>query len=179
MLKRTVVSTFAVAIALATAVAQNPEPAKSTEPAKFYRLDFVVKEVEGGKVLNARAYSMMTAGDARDIASMRTGTKVPVAIGTGASFQYIDVGVNIDCRSIKEVQRDLSLYVSAEISSLPSEPAQPITAATTGMAPAVRQNRWSSWVIVPLKRSTPIFSSDDPASKRQMQVDLTVTPIGQ
>jgi hypothetical protein len=90
------------------------------------------------------------------------------------------VGVNIDCRSIKEAQRDLSLYVAAEISSLPSEPdQQPTTAATTRMAPAVRQNRWSSWVIVPLKRPTLIFSSDDPTSKRQMQVDLTVAPIGQ
>jgi len=180
VLKRTAVSTFAIAIALTTAFAQNPEPAKNTEPGKFYRLDFVVKEVEGGKVLNARAYSMMTAGDARETAAMRTGTKVPVNMGsTGTSFQYIDVGVNIDCRSIKEVQRDLSLYVAAEISSLPSEPAQPTTAAITGMGPAVRQNRWSSWVIVPLKRSTPIFSSDDPTSKRQMQVELPVTPIGQ
>jgi hypothetical protein len=175
------VSTFAIAIALATAFAQNPEPAKNTEPGKFYRLDFVVKEIEGGKVLNARAYSLITAGDSRETASLRTGTKVPVATGsTMQSFQYIDVGVNIDCRSIKEAQRDLSLYVAAEISSLPSEPdQQPTTAATTRMAPAVRQNRWSSWVIVPLKRPTLIFSSDDPTSKRQMQVDLTVAPIGQ
>ena len=131
-------------------------------------------------MLNSRAYSMMAAGDARETASMRTGTKVPVAMGsTGTSFQYIDVGVNIDCRSIKEMQHDLSLYVSAEISSLPSEPAQPTTTAAIGAAPAVRQNRWSSWVILPLKRSTLIFSSDDLASKRQMQVELTVTPIGQ
>lgn len=182
MLKRTVITPFAFAIALATAFAQNPEPAKNTEPAKFYRLDFVVKEVEGGKVLNARAYSIITAGDARETASLRTGTKIPVVTGsTLQSFQYIDVGVNIDCRSIREVQRDLSLYVSAEVSSVPSESAQATTAVTTAIAPApaVRQNRWSSWVILPLKRPTLIFSSDDLASKRQMQVELTVTPIAQ
>ena len=172
MLKRTVVSTFAVAITLATAFAQNPESAKNAEPGKFYKLDFVVKEVEGGKVLNARAYSTIIAGDTRETAAIRAGTKVPVSVGSsGTSFQYVEVGVNIDCRSLKEVQRDLSLYVSAEVSSLPSEPAQ------VTMSPAVRQNRWSSWVIVPLRRATPIFSSDDPTSKRQMQLDLTATPI--
>ena len=32
-------------------------------PSKFYKLDFVVKEVEGSKVLNARSYSMTVSED--------------------------------------------------------------------------------------------------------------------
>jgi hypothetical protein len=32
-------------------------------------------------------------------------------------------------------------------------------------------------VIVPLKKPTVVFSSDDVASKRQMQLELTATPI--
>jgi hypothetical protein len=43
--------------------------------------------------------------------------------------------------------------------------------------PSIRSNSWSSVVIVPLKTPTLIFSSDDPASKRQMQLELTATPI--
>ena len=79
--------------------------------------------------------------------------------------------MNIDCRAVKEVERGLSLNVSADISSVPSEPVP------AGTAPTVRQNKWSSPAIVPLKKPTLLFSSDDPMSKRQMQLELTVTPI--
>jgi len=177
MLKRTVLSLpmLALAMAAGTGFAQTPEAPKSAESLKFYKLEFVVKEVEGGKVLNARSYSMTAAVDAKDSASIRAGSKIPVMMSSGG-FNYIDVGVNIDCRAIREVQRDLALFVAAEVSSLPSEPAAPATigAPTT---PTVRQNRWSSSIIVPVKKPTLIFSSDDLASKRQMQLELTATPV--
>jgi hypothetical protein len=43
--------------------------------------------------------------------------------------------------------------------------------------PVVRQNQWQAGVIVPLKKPTVVFSSDDLTTKRQMQVELTATPI--
>jgi hypothetical protein len=142
------------------------------EPQKFYKLEFVVKEVEGGKVLNARTYSTTVSTDPRESTTqIRAGGKVPYQNPSGDSknFQYLDLGVNIDCRGIKEVERGLSLYVSADISSVPSDPAAP--------AAAIRQNRWSSTTLVPLKKPTLVFSSDDPMSKRQMQLEITATPI--
>jgi hypothetical protein len=41
----------------------------------------------------------------------------------------------------------------------------------------LRQNRWRSDVLVPLRKPTVIFSSDDPTSTHKMQVELTATPI--
>ncbi|HSB15461.1 MAG TPA: hypothetical protein VLE22_13460, partial [Bryobacteraceae bacterium] len=75
------------------------------------------------------------------------------------------------CADIKELERGLSLFVSADINSVPSDAAAPM------VAPTIRQNRWSSLTIVPLKKPTLIFSSDDPTTKRQMQLELTATPI--
>ena len=46
-----------------------------------------------------------------------------------------------------------------------------------GSAPMIRQNRWTSNVVVPLKKPTVIFSSDDLTTKHQMQLELTATPI--
>jgi hypothetical protein len=121
---------------------------------------------------------MTVAAGMRDTASIRAGSKVPFAVGGQTSqFQYIDVGVNIDCRYIRELQRDLSISVSADISSVPSESAAPTATGAAPPMPIVRQNRWSSLVIVPLRKPTLIFSSDDVASKRQMQLELTATPI--
>ena len=175
MLKRTVVSLPLLALALAagTGFAQGQEAPKPSEPLKFYKLEFVLKEVEGAKVLNARSYSMTAATDARGTQSIRAGIRVPYQVGNGT--QYLDIGVNIDCQVIREVQGDLSLLVTADISSLPSEPAE--TTATRLAAPIIHQNKWSSTTIVPLKKSTLIFSSDDPTSKQQMQLELAATPI--
>jgi hypothetical protein len=75
--------------------------------------------------------------------------------------------VNIDCRAAKEIQGDLALNVSAEIS----------TATTAQKQPLIRQTKWSSNVILPLGKPTVIFSSDDVASKGQMQLELTATPV--
>jgi hypothetical protein len=44
-------------------------------------------------------------------------------------------------------------------------------------APVIRQVKWNAPVIVPLGKPTVIFSSDDPSSKRQMQLELTARPI--
>ena len=172
---------LALAIAVGAAFAQTPEAPKSPEPSKFYKLEFVVQEVEGGKALNSRSYSTQAASDARDGASIRAGSRVPIPVGGPAnqgngSFQYTDVGVNIDCRSIRDSQHEISLFVTAEISSLPSESAAPASAGTQ-LPPITRQNRWSSSVVVPLSKPTVIFSSDDLMSKRQLQLQLTATPI--
>src|SRR5437667_8791353 len=69
-----------------------PEADKSPHA---YRLDFSVDEMEAGKKINSRQYSMnLKSGDENQI---KIGTRVPV--GTSQQeFQYLDVGTNIWCR---------------------------------------------------------------------------------
>jgi hypothetical protein len=167
--------TIGVLMLLATVApgfAQDGAP----EP-KFYRLDFVVKELEGGKVSNARNYSM-TISTARNgpSSAIRSGGKIPVQTGSlpvgdvaNTQFTYVDVGVNIDCRGAREISDHLAMTVVSEISNaLHTE---------NGKAPVIRKTQWSSEVIVPLRKPTTIFSSDDAGSKMQMQLELTATPI--
>jgi hypothetical protein len=132
---------------------------------KYFHLDFVVKEVEAGKTVNSRAYAM-TILTGRDRSSIRSGAKVPLP--GSAPPQYVDVGTNIDCSEARELQDELALTVTAEVST---------TADSTGTPPFIRQVKWNSPVLVPLRKPTIIFSSDDPSSKRQMQLELTATPM--
>ena len=147
----------------AVALAQAP-PA---EPISYYRLDFVIKEVEGGKVLNSRAYFMTTSTSPRN-ASIRTGSKVPYQTG-GGQYNYADVGINIDCKTIKEENNRLILDLQAEVSST--------APGAEGSLPIIRQNKWISTVTVPLNKPTIVFSSDDVTAKRQMQVEITAAAI--
>lgn len=147
------------------------EGAKATEQPKYFHLDFVLKELDGGKVVNARHYAMTISTGDTGTSGIRTGNKVPITTGgTGGEvtqFTYIDVGVNIDCKQAKEMGDDLALHVDAEISS----------AATQTHQPLIRQTKWSSSVIVPIGKATTIFSSDDVTTKGQMQLELTATPV--
>ena len=164
---------------VALAVVAGACLAQDAVPPKFYKLDFAVKDVEAGRVLNSRTYSAVVSTehvDGPQNCSMRTGSRVPYSTtgpGIGAGqYTYLDLGVNIDCRAVKELAGQLSLYVLADISSIAQEPTPSPT-----LPPFVRQNRWSSVVIVPLKNPTVLFSSDDLTTKHQMQLELTATPI--
>jgi hypothetical protein len=146
-------------------LAQDPAP-------NFYKLDFALKELESGKVMNTRSYSLIVSTDKNSPStSIRTNSKVPISTTPG-QFSYYDVGVNIDCSLIKEAQRDLALTVSAEIITTQRE--------GSGLSnPVVRSNRWTSRVAVPLKKPTTLFSSDDTVTKGQLQLELTATQIVQ
>src|ERR1700693_5426386 len=78
-----------------TEAKQNAESAAAAErekPVHAYRLDFSVNELEDGKKINTRQYSLnLNADDANEI---KIGTRVPVEAGH-EQFQYMDVGTSI------------------------------------------------------------------------------------
>ncbi len=143
---------------------------QSQETVKFYKLDFVVKEVEGGKALNSRNYSMIASTDkTAGPGSIRAGSRVPVpTTPDGKQFNHYEIGTNIDIRAVQEVGGDLSMVLTAELSTMIQDAATP---------PVVRQNKWSSNIVVAARKPSIVFSSDDATTKRQMQLELTATPI--
>ena len=157
----------------AACFAQNEEAKKPAPPPekKFYRLDLAVKELDGGKTVNSREYFMIVS-TGHENNSLRTGTKLP--FGSEDKRSYMDVGVNFDCREVGTTANgDLSMILSADVSSVADGD---LKAATAGY-PVLRTNRWGSSVVVPLGRTTAVFSSDDLASKRRMQVEVTATAV--
>lgn len=146
-----------------------PKAIPETEKAvNAYRLDFSVNEIEDGKKINTRQYSMnLNADDANEI---KIGTRVPVE-GKQGEFQYLDVGTNIWCR-IGERANGLPLSVRAEISNfaLPDEQRQ--TAR-----PVLRQLSIKASTVAQLGKPMVVGSVDDPNSKRQFQLEVTVTKL--
>ena len=135
---------------------------------KFFKLDFVLKEMDGSKVVNARSYSMFS-GTSAVPSSIRTGVKVQE--GDSEHPNWTDIGVRIDVREIRQIGNDLAFYATTEITGLPQD-----SSAGPGR-PIMRQYVWSSEVLIPIKKPTVIFSSDSTTSKTQMQVELTATPV--
>src|ERR1043165_4543629 len=160
-------------IAILSVAAAAPCLAQDERPREqpFYKLDFVVKEVEGAKTINSRSYSSIVSPS--DRGSIRTGNRVPTPTAGGSGiggFYYIDVGINLDFNVTRELSERIVLNVSVDISSN-------VASETPALPPVVRQNKWTSTVVVPLRKATMIFASDDPSSKRQLQVELTAAPV--
>ena len=141
------------------------EPAKRSAPAHYYRLDFVVRESDQGKVLSQRSYSLGVAAAAvteRDWWSLRAGTKVT------AGPSYVDVGFNIDVCA-EDVGSALQLRLKADLSSLAPD------AGNAGVWP-IRQMKVEEAVLVPVNKPTIVFSAEDPSSKHQFQIEVTAVP---
>jgi hypothetical protein len=150
-----------------SAVAQNEN--KPPDGTKFYKLDFVIRELQDGKIVNTRSFVLsLSQNQPFNSGSVRTGDKVPVPTGgVGGQFTFIDVGVNIDCRLMSVTDNQLLLTVTADVSSVVNQ----------GTPPVITQNKWNSGVTVPLRKPTILFSADGASAKRQMQLELTATPI--
>lgn len=165
------VFTSLTCLAQATAAEKKSSPASEVAQKRYYELNFVVRELENGRVINTRSYSIIYSNER---GSLRAGEKVPFNSGAPGSTQWqqLDVGVNIDSRSLEEMGDRVSLCITADISSILSNGDE-----NRAPVPVLRNNRWDSRVLVPIRQPTVVFSSDDPASKRKMQLQLTVTPV--
>jgi len=150
----------------------SAQDSKSTPEAEkavnAYRLDFSVNELEDGKKMNSRQYSMnLNADDANEI---KIGTRVPVEAKQG-EFQYLDVGTNIWCR-IAERANGLPLSVRAEVSNFAMPDQQ-----TQQARPVLRQLSIKASTVAQLGKPMVVGSVDDPNSKRQFQLEVTVTKL--
>ena len=131
---------------------------------KFYRLDFSARELEGERIVNAREYSLILSNTSES-SSMRAGANVPVGP------QLVHVGVYIDCKRARDVGNKIRLSIRAEINTMVENGEK------STQTPITRNTSWQSEVVLPFRKPTLLFSSDDLATKRKMQLVLTVTPV--
>jgi hypothetical protein len=139
-----------------------------------YRLDFSVNEMEDGKKINTRQYSMNSrSGDGNEI---KIGTRVPLDSKEG-QVQYLDVGTNIWCRLRDQTDatglgNNVLLSVRAEITNfaIPEQQGQQVR-------PVLRQLKIEASTVGVPGNPVIVGSVDDPNSKRQFQLEVTVTKL--
>jgi hypothetical protein len=154
-----------------TATAQETKTAvsaASNAPKHFYRLNFVLKESDEGKVINQRSFVMSASTEGSSWRNMRAGTRLPLARTNSKDVNYIDVGVNIDTR-IQDSGDGLAMDVTTDISSAGTE-------NNSGAPPVIRQVKVRSEALVPIGKPTTLFTADDPASRHRFELEVTATP---
>jgi len=161
---------FALCLAASPSRAQESnKPAEAQEkPINAYRLDFSVNEMEDGKRINSRQYSMNL--NSSDTNQIKIGTRVPVETKQG-EFTYLDVGTSIKSR-LRERDNGLMLDVWCDISNfaLPDQ-------ENHSTHPALRQLQINASTMVLAGKPMLVGSVDDPNSKRQFQLEVTANRL--
>jgi len=179
-MKRIFVVIVFVVMALCLASSQEKptaeaQPQSQERPLSFYKVEYILRELQDGKAINSRSYVMTIENGDRGEA--KVGARVPVNAGGGnpnlpaTQFQYMDVGVNINCRVVG--QNDfVTLHTTVEISSF----ALPEASGTTGQ-PVVRQMRTQMAAVVAVGKQTVIGIIDDVNSTKRYEVGVTATKL--
>jgi hypothetical protein len=153
----------------------------ANDPAGYFNLNFVVKEMEDGKVVSSReAHTMSAFTPGRQTnGDIKTGDRVPIVTGiyeeqkSGRQSQvtYIDLGININFSIKSWAGGKLLINTNGTISS----------GSTAGLDsvpdPVIHSLNWSGDAIVSMGKPVVLLSADDATSKRTFVVELTTTEV--
>ncbi len=143
-----------------------------------FQVEFRINDSADASGKSIRRYAFLLDSNGRG--NFRIGQRVPYATGSfqqqqgqggSTQFQYVDVGVNIDCRARMSGSK-VALRAEIDITSLlPTDKVQP------PLAPLIASARVSvDSLLVPGKPSS-IATVDDPVTQRRMDITAVVNPI--
>jgi len=142
-----------------------PNPRRQDKPEGFYRLDFVIREMDGEKVLDTRNYSMWVQVEMQKTVKAVSEVRVPA----GNSVNIKTIGVSISCY-VSETDGLPWINMNASITDMmPPENA--------GDFPAFRNIGMESIAPLSLGKSVTVSKVEDPITKHRFQVDVTGTKL--
>ena len=146
----------------------------------FFKLAFVMYEVDDGKRTNQRDYMMIGRTDNQP-SNIRVSTKVPITTMEKAgdkAYTYTDVGLRINCSMKEQVDRRLQLHCDIEISSfIRPEQIANATGNAGPAAPFLRATRTDSWELLTMGKPALLTTVDDINSTKRMQIEVTATRL--
>lgn len=140
----------------------------------FFKLSFVMSELDDGKRTNQRDYTMVLRTDNQP-SSVHIATRVPVYTEE-KKMTYVDAGLTLRCNAKEQADRRLQVHCDVEVSSF-FRPDQQSGTSTGAAAPLLRSTRTESWALLTLGKPSILATVDDVNSTRRMQIELTATRV--
>jgi hypothetical protein len=153
--------------------------AQQSESRGAVRIEVTISRVQGGKTISSVPYTLTANTDSRP-SSLRMGTQVPIRTSvttdgkTTSSYNFRDIGTNIDCIVGPMVEGRHRVSMTIEESSLHEQ-----AAATPGVeAPAIRSFRSTNILLLKGGQSEEFTTATDRLTGEVVRasVKLTVLP---
>ena len=159
------------------------QPKKAITP---LRLSLTVSRFEGEKKIGSLPYVLQVAANDHDGIKLRMGVEVPVPVtliasattGGGSpttSFQYRNVGANIDCRADSLEDGRFRLSLTFEQSSLPPTPGG--KPAESHDLPLFRTFMSSVTLVLRDGQTAQYVSATDPVTGESARIEATLTVV--
>lgn len=147
------------------------QQAKQEPAADFnnYRVSYKVNEMENGKIINSRSYTMVVKTGSS--ATVHIGSKVPYPVNTNGQFQFQNVGMNIYCQLSRQDER-LIVHTRIDMSSVQGGPAHP---PSESLPPVFGNFQMENNTVVTLGKQEFVGSADEVASNHSYVIEVTVT----
>ena len=175
----------------ASLVAQQPAKATSDQPAKkdavesqetkppdsFYKLSFALYELEDGKRVNQRDYSVIGRINGGPPPRISVSTRIPI-YSEEKKMQYIDAGLSLNCNLKDQTGGKVQAQCDVSISGF-IRPDQIPESRGNAVAPApvLRSTNTSTWAVLTPGKPAVIASIDDINSAKRMQIEVTATKL--
>jgi hypothetical protein len=140
-----------------------------------YKMAFSIYELQEGKKINQRDYSLLLEANDRGANTLKIGTKVPIDAANGGTT-YADVGFELRCSAIETVNGKLAVGVDITITNF-AVPEQNTDPRTAGSRPVLRGVTQRVGTVVTPGKPQILTSMDDVNSNKRMQVELTATKM--
>lgn len=174
-----------LALSIAAPSAAQEKAAEPKTPTVPLKVQVVIARYDGEKKISSMPY--LLSATAGRMASLRMGTKVPVAAtsftpiatgGTGVNpltaYQYQDVGTNIDCATSPLDDGRFRLDLSIEDSAVyPEDQSRP----TPGDRPSFRSFRVTNSLVLKDGQSAQFSTAVDKVTGIVTKVDVTLTVV--
>jgi hypothetical protein len=158
----------------------SSEPTAASPPG-VYRVEYVVREIEKGKPVNARTYVLMAHSGLKgkvERAAVRVGSRVPIvrtgvpkSDGSSPQYEYYDVGMNIDC-TLWDTDKGLIVHTNLEMNSVANSEI-----SSTPSTPVIRRLHLEDDTLVEPGKSAVVGSIDDVTADRRYEVEVTATKV--
>ena len=143
-----------------------------------YNVDFTVSELDNGKKINSRSYSMqipnISTGREKipwtDWKRVRVGSQVPIPAGE-KGFTYKDVGMDIDCRYFLTGNGKFTMDTNWDYTSMGNDQER------NNPTPVFRHVSSQVEAVVTLDKPTVISEVDDVASTHRYVFEVKVTKV--
>jgi hypothetical protein len=164
-------------------LAQEKSETKPTPVA--IRLQVVIARYQGDRKISSRPYTLSISSDKQ--ATVRIGTEVPVSVTLiekegrdMTSFQYKNVGINMECTVVSlGGGRYLLDPIAFEESSLFGEgqPIAPTPNYKQPDAPLFRVNTMRGSVVIKDGETVPFYSATEPTTGEVIKGDVTLNVV--
>ena len=138
----------------------------ATPETGVYRVSYRVNEMEDGKTINSRSYTIMAKAGNRE--SAHIGSKIPVAFQ--GKLDYHDVGMAFSC-VVHPQQGSVGVHSEFNMNTV----ANGESASSPMSPPVMRQFFLADDTLATLGKPAFVASIDDVASNRHYVIEVTVT----